>query len=111
MISSSVAPLARFISATTSAFLLTRSSLAPYCSAWGATSGDKRGTASRIRATAALRPVKKEIFMPIQLQEENGGKMLAVHVSGKLVSQTTRNLCPSSSGWSSRIENYACCST
>ena len=48
--------------------------------------------------------------MPIQLNEENGGKLLAVHVSGKLAKRITSTLCPSSSGLSGCTENCACCS-
>ena len=50
--------------------------------------------------------------MPIQLNEENGGKILVVHISGKLVQeQITSTLCPSSSDSSGSTENCACCST
>jgi len=31
--------------------------------------------------------------MSIKLNEENGGKVLVVHVSGKLVKRITRSLC------------------
>src|SRR5437763_16162413 len=76
MISSSVASFARFIIAVTSAFLLVRDSVAPFCAlalrealvgnffdpvvsvapgvACGATSGDKRWIAFQILATAAF---------------------------------------------------------
>jgi uncharacterized RDD family membrane protein YckC len=78
-ISASVAPLARFIMAITSAFLLWRASVAPFCAlaprgalagdffdlasvgatvaACGAPFGDKRWIACQIRLTAALRLV------------------------------------------------------
>lgn len=36
------------------------------------------------RACCQLNPIKPSI-MPIQIKEENGGKMLTVHVTGKLV--------------------------
>ena len=49
--------------------------------------------------------------MPIQLNEENGGKVLAVHVSGKLVKADYEHFVPSSSDSSSCTENCACCST
>jgi len=48
--------------------------------------------------------------MPIQLNEENGGKILVVHVSGKLVKQITSTLFPSSSDSSGSTESCACCS-
>jgi hypothetical protein len=79
IISSRVAPFARFIIAITSAFLLLRDSVAPFCArarrealvgdffdrvrsvragvACGATSADRRSTAFQILATAAFRLV------------------------------------------------------
>ena len=49
--------------------------------------------------------------MPIQLNEENGGKLLILHISGKLVKADYGTLCLSSSDSSGNTENCACCST
>ena len=49
--------------------------------------------------------------MPIQLNEENGGKVLIVHVSGKVIKADYSTLCPSSSDSSGSTENCKCCST
>jgi len=48
--------------------------------------------------------------MPIQLNEENDGKVLAVHVSGKLARRIMSTLYSSSSDSSGSTENCACCS-
>ena len=49
--------------------------------------------------------------MPIQLNEENGGKMLVVHVSGKLAKADYEHFVPDSSGLSGSTESCACFST
>ena len=36
----------------------------------------------------------KEFKMPIQLSEENGGKIFVIHVTGKLKKKITPILCP-----------------
>ena len=48
--------------------------------------------------------------MPIQLNEENGGKLLVVHVSGKLAKADYEHFVPSSSGSSDSTENCTSCS-
>jgi hypothetical protein len=45
--------------------------------------------------------------MPIQLNEENAGKTLVVHISGKLTKADYEH----SSDLSGSTENCACCST
>ena len=47
---------------------------------------------------------------PIQLNEENDGTLLAVHVSGSWQRRITNALCRSSSDSSSSTESSACCS-
>ena len=48
--------------------------------------------------------------MPIQLNEENGGKMLVVHVSGKLVKADYEHFVPEFERLVGCTENCACCS-
>ena len=48
--------------------------------------------------------------MPIQLNEENGGKLLAVHVSGKLAKADYEHFVPEFERLSSSTESCACCS-
>ncbi len=48
--------------------------------------------------------------MPIQLNEEDGGKVLVVHVSGKLAAADYEHFVPEFEHSSGSMESCACCS-
>jgi hypothetical protein len=107
MISGNVAPLRRLIRAITSAFLLLRDSVAPFCgrarreaflgdffdrvrcvatvAACGATSWDRRWTAFQILATAAFRSVNfRRSRQPSEQQALESGGPDAVYYATQL---------------------------
>ena len=49
--------------------------------------------------------------MAIEFNEENGGKILVVHVTREAGDSGLRSFVPSSSGSSGCMENCMCCST